>query len=1604
MKQLFIITTLTLLHIISVQAQEKYTLTTDVNQLKVYKENSYDILDLLDANINEIIGAPSLPIKRVEIAIPYNSIISDLKIIDIKEKEIAGEYNIAPVLPPTISSLQYKDSMVVDKTIYNNNTYYPSQIIEYVDNGMLAGTKIATLNYFPARYNPVTKKIKVVVEVTFQVNLKTISLDSHSDEDVLKSRYPSRFLINHIKNKVLNPTFLDQNLNTSTKIQTQQTSNILNPKIDYVIITKDSMSAGFKEIADWKTKKGVYSKIVTTEWIYSNFSGSDSPEKIRNFIKYAFQNWGSIWFLMGGDTDIVPIRNVWISHFNHSDDFVKNHPLGEFIPTDMYYACLDGTWNKDGDQTFGEADWNYIDGHNDTISHVSSSANIDDVDRTPDVFVGRIPVKNNQQLNLYKTKYFKYIKGENVYPNKSLVFSANSDYIESNKMDIVSSRFPNNVNVAKLYECIGSYNSNCGTKSDVYNSLNSGLYHIICGYGHGSVQSFEACYGSISKAEISNLQNSMNQGIILYNNHCETMAWDKDCIGEEYINTSNGGIAYIGNTRLGWTGDPTRYNHNFISNIYAKKQIGKAFYDAKGTGSATDGVPRWGFFSLNISADPEMQIWTNTPQTLDVQVTPSPSRVSEDCFVTVTISNLQNGNSALICIQGGTEIYETKTVNTNGTYTIPIPTPAQYSGGVDVTITAHNCFPVEETVSFNTGRIVDPQISAINFVDNGSYGSIGNGNGKNDAGETICLMVTLKNNSIIPAYNLTATLSTTSDSIAVLNNTYNVGTIPAGGGTAVGQFLYQIDKDIHETLANVRDSIPFELLIRDSNNRTWTKAFNIDVFATDLKQRNKIIAVTSNRDKIIDKNETVYLHIELQNLGQTPATGLTATLASNNPDNIVSSCLATARDYPIINRFETKSNPITFPFTTGSAYTSNSTLNFILAVTNAYGKEQYFSFNLNKPDTVIGLDFTAAETEINLTWNPLSNAGSYNIYRCDVNTVGGSDMESGNYIKLNNEPVTFSFFTDTGLNNLTKYYYKIAAVSPSGMEGDAIRMLAWTSYPQKYLFPVAFDATLGLQRSSVNVADIDFDGKKEIFAVSRNVNNSWIVGLDYQGNELYDIDNNVTTYSGFAELGINAWSVPALADTKKNGEYNVILPSRTMSTGNQLFCYSVKDQNEDQKPDLLWNQPLNANYVRGAVVSNIDNSPDGSMEMVLISSGSEKIISIYDANGALQRNISLSGSPLLYGAIAVADLDGDGDKEIVLAYNTGIYVWHHDGSNFIANKQPIYSITETGHQFHSSVIVCDIDNDGQKEILTTATKRSGSPYEGRIYAVKTNGTLVSGWGGVNQTIPYENTSLSLDISVGDLDNDGKLEVVALGRGVVKIWKNTGVLKDSILISDLTVKDSEAIIPVLADVDGGDDVEIIFGSMVKNNIYAYKHDGNRVLGFPLRQEIETYWNFCIADVDNDGKNELISFNSNKIHMWETNGSSSKIEWGHERHDQFNTGEYYKICEPTIINSNTSWSSNRSICGDIVVKSGTLTINGNSSISMDNSSMIMVMDGATLQIDSGHLLNSNVKILSGGKIILKNNGSVKTRKNGEFNVGLGAIFENLSGQIEITPSSP
>ena len=55
--------------------------------------------------------------------------------------------------------------------------------------------------------------------------------------------------------------------------------------LEYVVITKTTYLDAFRPLVEWKTKKGIPAVLRDVDWVTSAYSGRDTQEKIRNYLK-----------------------------------------------------------------------------------------------------------------------------------------------------------------------------------------------------------------------------------------------------------------------------------------------------------------------------------------------------------------------------------------------------------------------------------------------------------------------------------------------------------------------------------------------------------------------------------------------------------------------------------------------------------------------------------------------------------------------------------------------------------------------------------------------------------------------------------------------------------------------------------------------------------------------------------------------------------------------------------------------------------------------------------------------------------------------------------------------------------------------------------------------------------------------------------------------------------------------------------------------------------------------------------------------------------------------------------------------------------------------
>ena len=153
--------------------------------------------------------------------------------------------------------------------------------------------------------------------------------------------------------------------------------------INYLAITTRDMIPHLESLLEWKDLKGVSSSAVAVEDIYAAFSAPDNASSIHAFLRNASAREPMFkYLLLAGDTELVPTRHIY-TYLSQYDSNAKNTAA-----SDVYYSGLETTWDENGDGKYGEWDG--------------------EVDFTPELYVGRFPASDGNQLDLMVQRTLTY--------------------------------------------------------------------------------------------------------------------------------------------------------------------------------------------------------------------------------------------------------------------------------------------------------------------------------------------------------------------------------------------------------------------------------------------------------------------------------------------------------------------------------------------------------------------------------------------------------------------------------------------------------------------------------------------------------------------------------------------------------------------------------------------------------------------------------------------------------------------------------------------------------------------------------------------------------------------------------------------------------------------------------------------------------------------------------------------------------------------------------------------------------------------------------------------------------------------------------------------
>ncbi len=808
-------------------------------------------------------GEPLLPLYSAEILLPQGTQIKNINIISVKYSDDILGINIVPagrqfpISKPAPAG--YKP--LPNNEIYSSETAFPGKIIQSASTQYLGGYAIGVAGLNIMEFFPANHSAKFIEEITLEIETE------NNPDKLLRKGNQNKLTEQRVARIVGNPEMISDYYFEPNRDE----------DVDLLLITKNDYVDVFQTYVDFKTERGFLVQVETIENIYANYPGVDDQEKIRNCIIDYYENHGLTYVILGGDADpnnassrVVPHRGFYVNTgFGETDDD---------IPSDMYYCCLDGTWDANNNDYYGEP------GEEDLYA---------------EVIIGRICVDSPTEITNLSNKLIKYQDAPVVQDiEKALMVGEaldESTWGGDSKDDVAngSSNFgyttaglSDNFSINKLYEKLGNWN-----KNDVFDEFNNVGCNLLNHLGHSSTTYNMKIYNN--DITISNFQNDgISRGFVIgYSQGCYNGAFDNrgtgssygsDCFSEKITTIPTAEVATLGNSRYGWyssgnTNGASQYlDRQFYDAIFGEDitQIGVANSDSREDNAANilnNPVIRWCAYEITLFGDPTMDIWTAQPTDITVSHPAAlPIGVSEIEITTdapdARIGLMQNG---ILLGRGVTD--ET------GNMTVGLFNPLSSSESIEIFITAHNRNIYNETIAVVSDQ---PYVifSAFEITD-----EAGNNNGLADYGETVQLTLSLQNVGSQPANNVMVLLGSPDAYMYIPVILMEFGNFDAGEiVTITDAFQLEIAPD-------VPDMHSFEITVSATGQENWISDFEIVANAPKIDFTDVWIDDSNggNGNTLLDPGENAILGFSIINSGHSISPDLSMQISSLNENVIV---------------------------------------------------------------------------------------------------------------------------------------------------------------------------------------------------------------------------------------------------------------------------------------------------------------------------------------------------------------------------------------------------------------------------------------------------------------------------------------------------------------------------------------------------------------------------------------------------------------------------------------------------------------------------------------------------------------------------------------------
>ncbi len=522
-------------------------------------------------------GAPALPVRTVRLVLPpgTRALPEDVTVEVLETAPWVPSEPLAPIPHQVPLCCEGSAPARPDPAIYGRDALYPTTWYRFAGIGHASGYPVVQIELYPVRWNPVSGDALAARRIRIRVSPRAVP---GMRRDLLEPR-SSRWDRERLARLVDNPLDLG-------RFPQPRPKGARAGDWQFLVVTSSNFASAFQPLLDHRSAAdGMTTHLVTVSDVLAGSNGRDDAEKLRNFLADAWANHGTRYVVLGGDSGIVPFRGA----YGRAEVTI----VDDAIPADLYFACLDGDWNADGDSTWGEVE--------------------DGVDLLPELAVGRIAADTVAEVEHQVAKILAY-EAWSEAPFSALLVGESLDDTPSWGGDMLDWLVPEMGGIAteRLYDRDGGSWSGSTLVGDY---LDTGTLNLVHHVGHANTT-------TVMRLGLSDAASLTNDNpFFIFSHGCYPGSFDLGrCMAEAFTVEGSGGcFAVVMNSRYGWytpgsvLGTTNLFHRRFVEAIHESHvtRLGDALNVAKAAmapAAGEDGSVRWSEYDITLFGDPATRL------------------------------------------------------------------------------------------------------------------------------------------------------------------------------------------------------------------------------------------------------------------------------------------------------------------------------------------------------------------------------------------------------------------------------------------------------------------------------------------------------------------------------------------------------------------------------------------------------------------------------------------------------------------------------------------------------------------------------------------------------------------------------------------------------------------------------------------------------------------------------------------------------------------------------------------------------------------------------------------------------------------------------------